>query len=161
LAQGLVVATVAVRLATLLTSLPDGLTISIRLAAIVCVLVWVHEAATTVRYRRGVTVSPSMAVAWFFVPFANFWMPFRALREIDRASDRRARSQPTPWIATWQVVSVLVLIARVSVRVAQSSGLTIANWLVDLALSASVIGTIRALEPNLVRLRHKKKKKKT
>jgi hypothetical protein len=55
---------------------------------------------------RGLDASPGWALGWFFVPFANLWMPYRAMRTLWRASHDAARwqLQAVPWWVTlWWV----------------------------------------------------------
>lgn len=49
---------------------------------------WIYRAGSNVRHlgAKRLTISPGMAVGWYFVPFANLVMPFRAMREIWLAS---------------------------------------------------------------------------
>jgi uncharacterized membrane protein len=54
----------------------------------VAVLTWIYSASRHA-HLAGVlemTVTPGWAVGWYFVPFANLFMPFRAMREIEEAS---------------------------------------------------------------------------
>jgi hypothetical protein len=50
-------------------------------------------------------ISPGWAAGWFFIPFANLWMPYQAMREIwqgsdpDRAFPRRPR--PVSGLIKW------------------------------------------------------------
>ncbi|MDF2693553.1 MAG: hypothetical protein K0S65_1936 [Labilithrix sp.] len=52
-------------------------------------LLWTYQAAKNVRAfgQRGLTFTPGWAVGWWFVPVASLWLPYKALREIWRASD--------------------------------------------------------------------------
>jgi hypothetical protein len=55
---------------------------------------------------KDLDVSPGWALGWFFVPFANLWMPYRAMRTLWRASHDAARwqLQAVPWWVTlWWV----------------------------------------------------------
>ena len=61
-----------------------------------------HAAAT------GMTITPPWSVGWFFVPLANLWKPFQAMRETWQVSTDPAawRAVPTPsllhyWWALW------------------------------------------------------------
>jgi len=53
---------------------------------------WLRRAAETIRAlgAKGLTVTPGMAVWWFFIPIANLFMPYRAVSELWRASVYRA-----------------------------------------------------------------------
>lgn len=59
-------------------------------------------------------ITPGWAVGWFFVPFANLVMPYRALKEIYRASFKNAdwEQNPVPyhfpiWWIFWIATNVL------------------------------------------------------
>jgi hypothetical protein len=78
--------------------------------------VWIVRAHRNLRAlgARGLDVSPGWALGWFFVPFANLWMPYRAMRTLWRASHDAARWQlqrvpwwVTLWWAAWLARHVL------------------------------------------------------
>lgn len=52
---------------------------------------------------RGKTISPGWSVGWFFVPFANLVMPFRAMRETWRISHAPGdwRQAAAPDLLNW------------------------------------------------------------
>jgi hypothetical protein len=55
-------------------------------------------------HAAGVTISPAWVVIWHFIPIANYWMPFQAMREIWKGSHdpRRAKKRtPGSMIAWW------------------------------------------------------------
>ena len=63
---------------------------------------------------KNLSVTPGWAVGWFFVPFANLVMPYRALKEIYKASFNNAEWEQNPiphyfpvWWATWIVTNVV------------------------------------------------------
>ena len=51
--------------------------------------VWIHRANRNARAlgARGMEFTPGWAAGWFFVPFANLFKPYQAVREIYQASD--------------------------------------------------------------------------
>lgn len=61
----------------------------IGIGIIIIFLLWIHQAAKNVRAfgQQMLEITPGWAVGWWFIPFANMWMPFKAVREIWRASD--------------------------------------------------------------------------
>jgi len=79
--------------------------IVVALVTIVVFSVWIHRAATNVRAlgASGLTITPGWAVGWFLVPVANLFMPFRAMREIWKASHNPTgwASLPTAPIVGW------------------------------------------------------------
>jgi hypothetical protein len=81
------------------------------LAAYISVLVWLHAAVTRVRsVKRSVGASPGWAVGSWFVPFANFYVPFRTVRELWRKSHTpvafRVPGYFGLWWAAWLVSSI-------------------------------------------------------
>jgi hypothetical protein len=83
------------------------------LAFLLCVpavAAWAYLAKVGARAigATDMAFSPFAAVAWFFVPVAYLWLPFRAMSETWRASQDPAdwRAQPVPtllkaWWACW------------------------------------------------------------
>jgi len=61
------------------------------IATLVLLVIWVYRAAVNLRAMnvQGLKYSPGMAVAWFFIPFANFVMPIFVMRELWRGSHPR------------------------------------------------------------------------
>ncbi len=64
------------------------------IATLICFLKWVYRANSNVRKlgAEGLTFTPGWSVGWFFVPFANLWKPYQAMKEIFKAS-----KSPTDW----------------------------------------------------------------
>lgn len=87
---------------------------------------WIYRADTNARALGavGLDKSPKWAVGWYFVPFANFWKPYGAMKQIWQASANPAewRSQATPallggWWALWVLDTLAGNVAfRVSLR---------------------------------------------
>jgi hypothetical protein len=70
--------------------------------------VWIVRAHRNLRGlgAKNLNVSPAWALGWFFVPVANLWMPYRAMRMLWRASHDPARwqLQAVPWwVTVWWV----------------------------------------------------------
>lgn len=57
--------------------------------SVVMFCVWIYRASTNARAlgARHMTISAGWSVGWFFIPFANWVMPYKAMSEIVRASD--------------------------------------------------------------------------
>ena len=85
------------------------------LASIVLVAMWIHRAHENLAeagYHKQFT--PGWAVGWFFVPIANLFQPFRAMRELWNLSHQQAdsphdvaASELSVWWGAWIVGSVL------------------------------------------------------
>lgn len=58
---------------------------------------WIYQANVGARRlgALGMEFTPGWSVGWYFVPFANLWKPYQAMREIWRAS-----ATPSHWRAT-------------------------------------------------------------
>ncbi|WP_394846975.1 DUF4328 domain-containing protein [Pendulispora brunnea] len=86
-------------------------TVLAHLAAALCYCLWLHRAASNVHAFGGyMTFSPGACVGWFFVPFANWVKPYRAVSELWVASHPRAhrtKSMLDAWWATWIISSFL------------------------------------------------------
>ena len=73
----------------------------------ILILAWIWRANANARAlgARRMVFTPGWAVGWFFVPFANLVMPYRALRETWRASarplDPEAVDVPGLWFPAW------------------------------------------------------------
>lgn len=68
------------------------------LVTVVLFCMWMHRAAGNIRAlgetRAG--ISPGWAVGWWFIPIANFFMPYKAMREIYQSSDSAASGVDYP-----------------------------------------------------------------
>ncbi len=71
---------------------------------------WIYRAAANVRAAAvpGFTFTPSWAVGWYFVPIANLFQPYQAMRQIWNAShggDKdelyRGHSLLVAWWGAW------------------------------------------------------------
>jgi hypothetical protein len=78
---------------------------------------------------RGFDVSPAMSVGWYFVPLANLYKPYQAMRQVYLASRDPAgwEDVPAPVVATWWG---LVIASGVFGRLSRAMGDTdTINWL--------------------------------
>lgn len=71
----------------------------------VLVLRWIHRANTNARElgAAGMEFTAAWSVGWYFIPFANLWKPFQAMREIWQASSNPGnwKNQPVPGLLGW------------------------------------------------------------
>lgn len=76
---------------------------------------WIYLASSNAAHTvpSETRVRPGWAVGWYFVPIANFWMPFKAMREIWAASvgGGRLEVQVPSWFSAWWVAWVILTIA--------------------------------------------------
>jgi hypothetical protein len=66
---------------------------------------WIYRANQNARAlgASGMQFTPGWSVGWYFIPFANLWKPFQAMREIWKASlnPTHWHNEPTPAILGW------------------------------------------------------------
>jgi hypothetical protein len=63
-------------------------------------LMWFHRAAANARTfgREGLKFTPGWCVGWWFIPIANLFKPFQAMREVWLASDPQVGNEaPGAW----------------------------------------------------------------
>ena len=79
------------------------LLIPVYITCIVLYCVWVYRANKNARAlgALGMKHTPGWCVGWFFVPIANLFMPYQAVREIYQASDPKAD------LSSWESSHVL------------------------------------------------------
>lgn len=65
----------------------------VMLGTAILVLMWIHRANYNARALGATRMefTPGWAVGWYFIPIANFWKPYQAMKEICRASLRPSR----------------------------------------------------------------------
>jgi hypothetical protein len=115
------------------------------LAGIVTAVVfccWIYRVNGNARAlgASGMEFTPGWSVGWYFVPFANLWKPFQAMREIWKASKNPTQwqSEPTDQILRWWWFGWITnnILGQVDLRV------TLAARDVSSLSAASVIGAI-------------------
>lgn len=106
--------------------------------------VWQWNAAANVRDRDGaIAYPPAWGVAAWFVPFANLWIPYKAVREIWDASAALGERGPEPrwtlraWWALWLAQPVWLGLAPGMRSMTQSLHQTVAIVVTANALSAA------------------------
>lgn len=97
-------------------------------AALVSNGIWIFRASSNAAeiLPSDSRIKPGWAIGWFFVPFANLWMPFRAMRETWNSSmsaqdglEAKLPGWMTLWWMLWVVSNIL---AQISQRMAQGGG---------------------------------------
>lgn len=79
------------------TRMISYLTVLFNLVVVVIVCFWIYRASANAHsLRKGLQTSPPWAVGWYFIPVANLFKPFGAMREIWRVSLRR-EGEVTPY----------------------------------------------------------------
>lgn len=94
----------------------------VMIATIVLVAMWIYRAHANLRAAgiEDLQFTPGWAVGWYFIPFANLFKPFQAMRELWNASlaqtdsfGQEADSRLKTWWGTWIVGNI---ISNASVR---------------------------------------------
>lgn len=112
---------------TLIVILVSISTIPILIVSIILVSMWIYRGHDNLRAAGfEKEFSPGWAVGWYFVPFANFVMPFRAMRELWNLSHRESDDihavsapQLTQWWGFWIGGNIL---STISSRMSQDAG---------------------------------------
>jgi len=82
----------------------------------VLILCWIYRANANARALGAAQMrfTPGWAVGWYFIPIANFWKPYQAMKEIWKASANPGNWQGEPrssllpwWWFLWILVNVL------------------------------------------------------
>lgn len=95
---------------------------AVAIAVIIAFMMWVYRSNRNARSFGPHTMrfTPGWSVAWFFIPIANLWIPYQAVREIwevsgDPASP--ANTRPQPLLGWWWFFWIVSMIAnRLSFR---------------------------------------------
>ena len=132
------------------------------IAAIVCgflILKWTYRVNRNAHaFARGLDNSPPWSVGWYFVPIANLWKPYQALKQAWQASERPQswRTVKLPglmgwWWALWLISSV---VGNISFRLFNpqtvgenvlSAGMDMAIAVLDVPLDLVFIQIVRRL----------------
>jgi hypothetical protein len=64
---------------------------------------WIYRANYNARQlgATGMTFTPGWAVGWYFIPIANLWKPYQAMKEIWKASAAPAHWNDQPRGSIW------------------------------------------------------------
>lgn len=114
-----------------------------------------HNARALGGPDHGMTTSPGWTVGWFFIPVANWFRPYRAVKEIWAVSQPEDSGPLLGWWALWLIMS---LGGRVSDKISESAEtwgeITRSNWLnfahngVGIAAAVAVFLVVRGLHEN-------------
>ena len=90
----------------------------------VLILMWTYRANFNARRlgASGMEFSPGWAVGWYFVPFANLWKPYQAMKEIWQASasPERWEQEDRTWLLPlwWTIWIISNILGNVAFRLA-------------------------------------------
>ena len=88
----------------------------------VLILMWIYRANFNAHRLGGVDMefSPGWAVGWYFVPFANLWKPYQAMKEIWQvsASPERWEHEDRSWLLPlwWTIWIISNILGNVAFR---------------------------------------------
>jgi len=114
---------------------------------------WIYRAAGNLRALdvQGLKVSPGWAVGWYFVPIANLWKPYEAMKEIWQASTRPQQWQGaavSPVLPLWWTLWLLdVVIPWITTGMGFHADAT-SKWL--LGNAALMISSLNGIPQNLL-----------
>lgn len=112
--------------------------IAVSLGLIIAISRWIYCAAWNVRHlgAKRLEHSPGWAVGWYFVPFCNLVLPYRAMKEVWLAShaprdwqpDASARPLPV-WWTLWLAGNIIGNISfRLTLRAETLEQMRVAEW---------------------------------
>jgi hypothetical protein len=118
-------------------------------ATVILVGMWIHRAHANLRLVDGLetVTTPGWAVGWYFIPIANLFKPYQAMKELWASShgisDRFTDEGQGPLPAWWGCWLIGNIIANVSLRLTMTTGgtATQATLVMDIASSLLMIGS--------------------
>lgn len=90
----------------------------------VLILKWIYRANFNARQlgASGMRFTPGWSIGWYFLPVANLWKPYQAMKEIWKASSHPQdwKTQPAPALLRWWWFFLIVsnLFGYASLRIA-------------------------------------------
>jgi hypothetical protein len=130
------------------------------IALAIAFLLWLHRAAKNVpalgNPQSHVEYTPGWAVGWFFVPLANLFMPYKAVREVWEKSDPAIKTEEdraftpaasTPlllgWWVSWIAMNVL---ARATSRLGRDAvSIETMVWVTWVDVVGDLLGIVAAV----------------
>lgn len=103
--------------------------------------IWIYRASANaaVIMPTDQRIKPGWAVGWFFVPFANLWMPYRAMRQTWNSSMDGARGLESElpgwmglWWGLWIVSNILAQVSQQMVEGTQDLDAIATSNVIDL-----------------------------
>jgi hypothetical protein len=134
--------------------------VCIHVALVVAFLLWLHRASRNLpalgNERSRIEYKPGWAVGGFFIPIVNFYMPYKAVREVWEKSDPAIRTADdirfTPpasaplllgWWLSWLAMNAL---ARIASRLGRDAAtIETMRWLTWLDIVVDVTGILSAV----------------
>lgn len=124
-------------------------------ATIVIFAMWIYRANYNARQlgATGMEFTPGWSVGWFFIPIANLWKPYQAMREIWKASAAPAHWQDQPrgdilpwWWALFLIDNFLNQAAlRLAMRAETLPQITAASTMSSISDAVDIVAALIAL----------------
>jgi hypothetical protein len=127
-----------------------GFVILFVIACYVIVGRWIYVTnANAHALSAWMTITPGWAVGWFFVPFANLFKPYQAMKETWQASHFGEASDDTSLLVAWWVLWIASnFVGSASTRLDTPDRLTlfdVAGGAINVALTVVLITLMRRL----------------
>jgi hypothetical protein len=123
--------------------------------AIVVFTMWIYRANHNARQLGavGMEFTPGWSVGWYFIPIANLWKPYEAMREIWKASAAPAqwkdqpRGEILPWWWGFFLISNILnhMALRLSLRAETLQQITTASTTSVVADAVDLVSSVIAL----------------
>ena len=92
-----------------------GISLLALIVSIVLVARWIYRASANAHARSGdLEITPGWAVGWYFIPIANLFKPFQAMKEIwfEATGERGGYGQSAPaelvgWWTLWIITNII------------------------------------------------------
>jgi hypothetical protein len=119
--------------------------------------VWIYRAATNLRVlgAQAMAIEPGWAVGWYFIPIANCWKPYQAMKEIWQASARPQQWQGLAappllrmWWGLWLLNFFIPCIVVIGASMTARHGSTTESW--QLNHAAQMVGSLIDMPLSLV-----------
>jgi hypothetical protein len=128
------------------------------IATIIVFAMWIYRANYNARQlgAAGMTFTPGWAVGWYFIPIANLWKPYQAMKEIWQASANPAHWQTQergailPW--WWGLFLLSGIVSNAALRLSlaattlpaiiMASMLNIVSDILNVAAAAVALGLV-------------------
>lgn len=110
-------------------------------------MMWIHRSNNNARALTGkpMEFTPGWSVGWFFVPFANLWKPYQALKEIWQVCSNGSAGSSIVglWWASWLISSVLSQVGiKLQIRAEEIDQLIVASTISIASDAVDVISKV-------------------
>jgi hypothetical protein len=117
--------------------------LAVIIAGLIAFFMWVYRSNRNARSFGPHTMrfTPGWSVGWFFIPIANLWKPYQAVKEIWEVSRNPASpedSEPQPLLGWWWFFWIVALVVsnisfRLTLRAESIDELILANFITNIS----------------------------